>query len=132
MKKNKNSNAPVIISAVHENFYMWGFCLNIIAENGAGTVEVEFENGKDHSFVSGLSVLKSRRNQGIGSALLEECERVSGYNKRYAVELEIEAQDQYAQEFYEKMGYKVVDKFVLEYGEYKLMRKEINPNGDYF
>lgn len=120
-------NKKVDISAVHGNQYLWGFCVHIIAESGAGTVEVCFENGKSHSFVSGLSVLEDRRRQGIGTALLKACERESAQRKRYTVELEIEAQDIYAQEFYEKRGYKVVDNFELDYGDYKLMRKELNP-----
>lgn len=91
----------------------------------AATGDVEFQKGRENSFISGVSVKEGYRSQGLGTDLLKELERISRHNGRYIVELETEADDEYAQKFYEKRGYVKVPEltYTSDYGTYFTFRK---------
>ncbi len=113
----------------HINKYCWGIVLSVyfVGEDKvvAATGDVEFQKGRENSFISGISVKEGYRTQGLGTDLLKELERISRRNGRYIVELETEADDEYAQKFYEKRGYVKVPEltYSTDYGTYFTFRK---------
>lgn len=111
--------------------YCWGFVLYIAAlENGSlvGRVSLEFQNGREDSFISGLVVKENKRNQGIGSKLIDICGNVTLHNGREVIGLAIEADDERARDFYGKRGFSTVEElsWETEYGKYDTMRKRLD------
>ena len=60
----------------HKNIWNWGDSIIIITSDAYGIVTVSFETRDlDVAYISGLSVVNDKRNQGYGSILLEEAEK---------------------------------------------------------
>ena len=60
---------------VHRNTWQWGKSNIIIIEDGAGVVTVSYEDSDpETAFISGLSVNKKYRRNGLGNTLLRLAE----------------------------------------------------------
>jgi len=60
---------------IHRNKWIWGRAWVIVTENGSGIVKVS-QDPEEGVVLSGLSVLPENRNQGIGTELVKEAERI--------------------------------------------------------
>lgn len=117
-----------MVVTYHINEYCWGTGIAVFSTDENEVVCMAFLDlvkDKQHSFISGVSTIEKFRNRGYASNMLLELERISRHNGRYIVELETEADDEYAQKFYEKRGYVKIPEltYSTEYGTYFTYRK---------
>lgn len=101
-----------------KNKWNWGYSVTLI-QDGCGTVEIQFENGYEWGYITGLVVAKARQRQGIATQLMKRAEEVireEGYDE---AQLWVEKERTWTYEWYQRLGYK---KIMDKDGHYK-MRK---------
>ena len=93
---------------IHDNIWWWGRTISIIKDDGLASVSVQFD--KDYpetAFIKGLTVHPSVRQQGIGTELLKEAERVARKNNVSFMELDADIKNQWLQCWYKKNGFEI-------------------------
>lgn len=99
---------------IHHNYWYWGESYYIILDNGNGCVTLQIDNDdKTSGCISGLSVSKKARNNGLGNILLKECEKLAkklGLNEIY---LSAE-KTSFVFEWYKRKGF-IKDKYRNKY-----------------
>ena len=108
---------------IHKNKWIWGRTWVIVCEDGSGIIKVS-QDPEDGVILSGLSVLPENRNQGIGTELVKEAERiVQDEIGEEEICLSVESWNKDLMGWYERLGY-----FVLGPGEdgYTVMMKILN------
>ena len=99
----------------HYNTWWWGRSVTVIAYDGTGMVELCIDDKHDDwGFINSLMVEPRQRRNGLGTALLLECERVGrecGLSKFF---LTVRKDCQWRIEWYAKMGYELDEE---DYGE---------------
>ena len=89
----------------HINHWPWGTTVSIVTSDGAGKVDLSFE--KDNPgvcFLSGLSVIPEKRNQGIATRLLSDA--IDSCRARWVFRIDLQAvKKDWLIEFYEKNGF---------------------------
>ena len=94
---------------VHANRWWWGVSVDIILKDGAGMVEVSFDNEMPSTcYVKGLSVLESERRNGIGRSLLLLCEDIARQEGKGFIELSVEKGNDWLLEWYRRMGFRIL------------------------
>lgn len=105
---------------IHENKTFWGKVYHIITSDGYGHLQVSIENDTDDIlYLTGLSVYKDFRKQGIGTMLLKKAEEIGKENNILYIKLNIEKNNLKLSEnplynFYINNGYK----YLTEDNEY--------------
>lgn len=90
----------------HENEWWWGKSITIISENAKGMVEVQFdENMPGVGFIKNLSVVEEARRNGIGTALVMQCEDYARIYGKSFVQLTADKNKEWLVEWYKSMGY---------------------------
>ena len=98
---------------IHRNEWIWGKTWVIVCDDGSGIIKVS-QDPEEGVVLSGLSVLPENRNQGIGTSLIKEAERiVQDEIGEEEICLCVESWNKNLIGWYEKLGY-----FVLGPGEY--------------
>lgn len=89
----------------HHNTWPWGKSVKIIASDGLATVDMSFDNNNPGvCFISGLSVVPPKRNQGIAKHLMSVCESYCRDNNIFRIDINSILTD-WVLEFYKKCGY---------------------------
>lgn len=60
---------------IHRNKWIWGMAWVIVCDDGSGIIKIS-QDPEEGVILSGLSVLPESRNQGIGTKLVKEAERI--------------------------------------------------------
>lgn len=91
----------------HNNLWWWGQCVTIILNGGDGIVSVSVEEkDPNKAYIHDLSVIESKRRNGLGNALLNEALKQS---KRMGCEYaELTAGDPCLCAWYERHGFKEI------------------------
>lgn len=109
------------ISNVHENTWDWGKTVDVIAENGEGIVEMSFNNSNPGvCFLSNLSVVPSKRRQGIATVLLEFC--IDYCAKKHIFRIDLDSvKENFVVNMYRKYGFCDIKESDSVIQMYKLM-----------
>ena len=92
---------------IHKNKWIWGRAWVIVTENGSGIIKVSHDP-EEGVVLSGLSVLPENRNQGIGTELVKEAERiVKDEIGEEEICLCVESWNKDLIGWYERLGYQV-------------------------
>jgi ribosomal protein S18 acetylase RimI-like enzyme len=93
---------------IHRNEWIWGKTWVIVCEDGSGIIKVS-QDPEDGVILSGLSVLPENRNQGIGTSLIKEAERiVRDEIGEEEICLSVESWNKNLIGWYERLGYSVL------------------------
>ena len=94
---------------VHENIWPWGKSVLIIAEYGAGVVELSFEKTQPGvAYLSNLSVVPLRRRSGIATRLLLDAQQYCLKSGVFRIDLN-SVQIDWVMGFYHKFGFKDIE-----------------------
>lgn len=102
---------------VHANSWWWGVSYNIIRVDGAGMVEILFDQYMPETiYVKGLSVIHGKRRQGIGCELLSLCEDIAKQSYIAFLRLSVEKESDWLANWYKRYGFHVlcIEEHVLE------------------
>lgn len=89
-----------------DNRWTWGETINLICE-GCGLCSLEFKDGTEWGYVSGLCVHPSRRRQGIAGRLMSKAEDLVRYYGYGEIRLDVEKGRVFQFEWYKRLGYEV-------------------------
>lgn len=94
---------------IHHVKTPWGYVYHILTNDGHGLCNLEFDEDNDNEyFLYGLSVYESSRHQGIGTALINQCERMTRKDGFDIISLEVDKTDNKLFDWYTRLGYKKV------------------------
>ena len=103
-----------------ETKWWWGTSINFIEKDSFGIVELMLDNDfPNTAFIRGLIVPEESRRQGVAKRLLVECSlRASESGKRF-LQLDVEKDETWLKEWYERLGFRV---FCVEEHIYKMIK----------
>lgn len=104
---------------IHENTWPWGQSITIMTEDAAGMVQISLET--DHpggAYLKGVSVIPSRRRQGIAKRMLHYALELCRSRGVTYVELDAEP-DAHVLHLYESFGFKPFP--ANEYGQIPML-----------
>lgn len=91
---------------IHEVKTPWGHVWHILTNDGYGLCNLEFdEDNDDELFIYGLSVYESARHNGIGTALINQCERMARKGEFDRIALDVDKTDNKLIDWYTRLGY---------------------------
>ena len=90
---------------LHSNRWPWGTTETLIIESGDGMVEMMFEDDNiGVCYISGLSVVPSRRREGLGTGMMKYCEEFCRTRDIFRLDLN-SVKEQFVMDFYHKLGF---------------------------
>ena len=108
---------------IHRNNWIWGKTWVIVCDDGSGIIKVS-QDPEEGVVLSGLSVLPESRNQGIGTELVKEAEKiVQDEIGEEEICLCVESWNKDLVDWYERLGYSVYDRGREYIGMMKCARK---------
>ena len=94
---------------IHENIWPWGKSVIIIAESGAGVIELSFEkNQPGVAYLSNLSVVPLKRRMGVATKLLLDAQMYCLKSDIFRIDLN-SVQEEWIMNFYHKYGFKDIE-----------------------
>ena len=90
---------------IHTNKWYWGVSETVIIHDGAGIVEIQYDNDSDIAYVRGLSVLSRYQRHGIAGVLMAICEERARERRRGFLQLSCHKGKDWLYEWYKKQGY---------------------------
>lgn len=95
----------------HKNQWWWGISETLIAQNGVGVVEIQFDNDMPNvGYIKGLSVLENYRKSGLGTELLKACEKKAREKKMKFLQLDVEQDKEWLKEWYKRLGFEILSR----------------------
>ena len=89
----------------HSNRWPWGTTETVIIEGGAAMVEMMFEDDDiGVCYISGLTVVPSRRREGLATFMMKYCEEFCRKRDIFRLDLNSVKED-FVMDFYHKLGF---------------------------
>ena len=96
---------------VHKNQWWWGVSETIIVDGGIGVVEIQYDYDMPNTgFIKGLSVLEGRRQQGIGTELINACVCSAINRGKKFLQLDVEQDKEWLIEWYKRLGFEILSR----------------------
>lgn len=90
----------------HFNRWWWGCTFTLIAGDGLGIVEVQFDDDyPTTAFIKGLSVLESERQKGLGKELLDQCVILALREQKQFLQLSVDRKKVWLVKWYKRFGF---------------------------
>ena len=96
---------------IHKNLWWWGVSETYITNDGAGIVEIQYDYDMPNTgYIKGLSVLEGRRQQGVGTELINACVCSAVNRGMKFLQLDVEQGDDWLLEWYKRLGFEILSR----------------------
>jgi ribosomal protein S18 acetylase RimI-like enzyme len=95
----------------HKNIWWWGVSYTLIAQNGVGVVDIQFDYDMPNTgYIKRLSVLENYRKEGLGTELINACTCIAVNKGMKFLQLDVQFDNEWLVNWYKRLGFEILSR----------------------